>query len=276
MNKILVIIFLIVAIAVLASITILWPKPNFEQQLHNYADESSNTISVHFQLLNSGETIDINPDEKYTPSSLLKVRVMMAFLALAQNDPSILERKLNYDGQIDFNARQTIKPSNPISAGKYTVKVLIERMIIFSDNNALFVLHTSGIVSDQVFDRVLSFLGIQAPSISADSQDFMTPADYSKLLLALNNSTFLNETMSQKAIAILLSTQFKEGLRAGVGNTPMAHKFGEAPGQFHDCGIVYHSKPYVLCVMTKGSDQQELIQNIKDISEMTYNYVNNL
>jgi len=41
--------------------------------------------------------------------------------------------------------------------------------------------------------------------------------------------------------------------------------------QLHDCGIIYHpSKPYILCIMTKGEEIEELASVIADISRLVF------
>jgi hypothetical protein len=60
-------------------------------------------------------------------------------------------------------------------------------------------------------------------------------------------------------------------------NIPVAHKFGERTGfaggvkQLHDCGIVYYPKnPYLLCIMTRGTDFTKLESTIAAVSKMVY------
>ncbi len=73
---------------------------------------------------------------------------------------------------------------------------------------------------------------------------------------------------------------------AGVPSTvDVAHKFGERTTlasdtestetkQLHDCGIVYFPEnPYLLCVMTRGTDFKVLEGIISDISRMVYEEV---
>lgn len=79
----------------------------------------------------------------------------------------------------------------------------------------------------------------------------------------------------------LAESDFTSGLAAGVpAGTPVAHKFGEREidlvslDQIHDCGIVYYSKhPYLLCVMTQGTDINKQISAIKQISSSVYEQV---
>jgi hypothetical protein len=59
----------------------------------------------------------------------------------------------------------------------------------------------------------------------------------------------------------------------------VAHKFGEmsAPDgtvQLNDCGIVYKpDQPYLICVMTKGTNYDSLVTVISHISNMVYTSV---
>jgi hypothetical protein len=50
---------------------------------------------------------------------------------------------------------------------------------------------------------------------------------------------------------------------------------GEQVEEFHDCGIVYSGTPYLLCVMTKGKNYNDLQEAIRKISALTYEEVKN-
>ena len=88
----------------------------------------------------------------------------------------------------------------------------------------------------------------------------------------------MSPARSEEALDLLTKSEFKDGLVAGVPpGVTVAHKFGErgAEGermrQLHDCGIVYCPRsPYVLCVMTRGEDFQQLIGTTEDISRLVY------
>jgi hypothetical protein len=80
---------------------------------------------------------------------------------------------------------------------------------------------------------------------------------------------------------LLTKTTFKDALAGGVpANVKVAHKYGErgvyednvlAAVELHDCGLVYADTPYYICVMTKGSDEGDLANLIKNISTAIYN-----
>jgi hypothetical protein len=95
----------------------------------------------------------------------------------------------------------------------------------------------------------------------------------------------LPDLTSEQALGLLTTTDFTQGLVAGVSaTTTVAHKFGEQTDtdtngqvidrELHDCGIVYYpNNPYFLCVMTKGQDFSTLAKIISGISNSVFNYV---
>ena len=107
----------------------------------------------------------------------------------------------------------------------------------------------------------------------------MSVKTYAYFFRILYNATYLGHTYSEKALELLNNREFPDGIVAGVPeNIPVAHKFGErtvespegivTTEELHDCGIVYYpSKPYILCVMTKGTDIASLKEIIKTISK---------
>jgi hypothetical protein len=61
----------------------------------------------------------------------------------------------------------------------------------------------------------------------------------------------------------------------------IANKFGirsendDKDQQLHDCGIIYYpNHPYLLCVMTKGNDVNEMEKVIQDISKSVFDEIN--
>lgn len=86
--------------------------------------------------------------------------------------------------------------------------------------------------------------------------------------------------MSERALNLLSRVEFNEGISKGLpSNTIFAHKFGERElangvSQLHDCGIVYYpGHPYVICVMTRGSDFKTLSDTIAEISRITFSEI---
>lgn len=226
-------------------------------------------ISLYYRQLNNGPTLGINEHDEFAPASLLKVPVMITFYKKAEKDPGLLEKKLQLI--VDDKREETTPPGNALDPIKqYTIEYLIERMIIYSDNEALTTLTHQ--LNEQDFNQTLTDIGIKAPD---DPLSYtISVKSYASLFRALYNASYLSPEMSEKALLLLTRSEFPEGLRKHIpSDTPIAHKFGlrkddETSVKLHDCGIVYvPSDPYLLCVMTSGSEYSSLAASISDLSK---------
>lgn len=236
-------------------------------------------MSVYFRDLNNGLGIGVNEKEGFTPASLLKLPVMLAYLKQSESDPSILKKSYTYSDPQDRNGVEHIKPQEPIIKGKsYTTEELIKKMIVSSDNNAMALLVENLPIPIQ--DKVYTDLGIAVPGLRG-TEDYMSIIDYAAFFRILYNASYLSKDNSQKALSLLTEVDFADGLRAGVPKgVEVANKFGEREigesQQLHDCGIVYYTDhPYLLCIMSRGKDFDKLASSIRDISRFVYNEVNN-
>ncbi len=243
------------------------------------------TASVYVRDITKGVNFQINPDEKYSPASLLKVPVMIAYFKLAEADPSILVKQIVYTGTQDLNLIKDIPSSVQLVKGhSYSVEELIEHMIKYSDNNAdnLLVENLSAIGHGDFVKTIFKDLAI--PDIEI-VKDFITMQQYALFFRVLYNSTYLSREGSERALEFLTESDFSKGIDAGVpNNIIIAQKFGEfsleSPSgevlrrELHNCGIVYYPKhPYLMCVMTKGSDFRSLEDVIQHISSLIFQYI---
>ena len=233
-------------------------------------------VSVYFRELNDGYWFSIGETERFIPASLRKVPLMIALLKQAEKDTGLLDRRVKYDLANDYNLNQNIKPSKTLVAGgEYTVRDLIYRMIVYSDNNAFTFL--TKVVDSAQFDSVYSTLHLINPRTLKDD-DFLSVQTYGSFFRVLYNASYLNKEMSNWALEILSKSEFRTGLVAGVPQqVVVSHKFGEKSDakdgtvQLHDCGIVYAPKhPYLLCVMSQGPNFELLDDVIAEISKISY------
>ena len=265
----------------------------FNNQINAYIRSAINSrradsVSVYYRDMNSGHWTGVNEDKSYEPSSMLKVLVMISYYMKA-SDPlastsvdSFLAQKLYYPGS-DVTG-QNYPPMNVLPAGSYSMQDLIDDMIVNSDNVALNVLESN---DQDGFNHVYKDFRLP-PVPSGDPTDYMTAKSYAVVFRTLYNSTYLPWDISEKALKLLASTTFTQGLVAGVPpGTVVSHKFGEHTNigpnnrvmwhELHDCGIVYYdSRPYLLCVMTSGQDFSKLETVVSGISTMVYQYVSAL
>ncbi len=263
---------------------------SLESQVQNFintqiAEHKINRASVYYKNLNNGHWMAINEDQKYTPASLFKVPLLIAYLKTAEQRPEILKNPLTKTDSLDQDDGESIRPAQSIKLKQpYTVEELLEFMIKYSDNNATQLLFDAA--DKNFFKEIFSDLRISLPSSDAE-EDFITVKDYAFFFRILYNATYLNREESEKALNLLSQTTYKDGLVAGVpANMTVAHKFGEyslinngkvEKRQLHDCGIIYAlDNPYKLCVMTEGQNFEDLKATIAQISKLVYGNTPNL
>lgn len=236
-------------------------------------------VSVYFRELNDGIWFSVGATERFTPASLRKVPMMIAVLKQAEREPDLLDRPVPFRLGSDYNAKQTLKPSVTMTPGQsYAVGELVRRMIVYSDNNAFMLL--SRVVDPAELDRTYAKLDAR-PAGAAGPNDFLSVQTYAAFFRILFNASYLGKERSEQALSLLAQTEFRAGLASGLpADVPVAHKFGEhrddAAGkvQLHDCGIVYFpERPYLLCVMSRGTSFEHLDDVIAAISKAVFDEV---
>jgi len=244
--------------------------------------EKATKISIFFRDLKTRQWFGVNENENYAPASLLKLPLLVAYYKLSEIQPNILSEKYTFNGQTQTpNEMQDIKPESVLEKGKeYAIEELLYRMIVYSDNEMVDPL--SNLISANFLNKVFIDLGVYIPTSSGPETDFLSPKIYAAIFRTLYNTNYLIPANSEKVLDLLTKTKFNDALVAGIPKeVKVAHKFGEreikdenndiVTRNLYDCGIIFHSQnPYILCVMTKGDNWDNLREVIKNISYTVY------
>jgi hypothetical protein len=155
-------------------------------------------------------------------------------------------------------------------------------MIRGSDNTATILLQNA--MSSSTLKDTYSDLNIPTPPTDPGAE-YISVKNYAYFFRILYNGTYLDREYSERAMQHLTDVDFVRGIRAGVPVTvTVAQKFGERTvlnsdgsvnrHELHDCGIVYKKGAnYLLCIMSKGNDFDQMAKNIADLSALVYNAV---
>lgn len=236
--------------------------------------------SVYFRDLNNGQWIGINEREEFAPASLIKIPVLLGYYAYAEKKPTILSENITILPKDGGTITQNIVPEQQTEIGKeYTVEELLNRSIRYSDNTATNALRRH--LPTQYFAETFERIGV--PLYANLGEIELRVKDYASFFRVLFNASYLTREYSEQALKLLSTTAYKDGIVAGVPkDTVVAHKFGERKTlsgarediQLHDCGIVYYpDMPYLLCVMTRGTNIEDQTHLIRDISKYFYTEV---
>jgi beta-lactamase class A len=256
----------------------------FKKAADQYIAEGKAThVSAWVRDMDSRQWAAANEYQTYSPASLLKLPLMVAYFKYAQLDPGILQQPLVYQGAATDTTLYFTKESGLVNGKSYTIEQLIDRMMVDSDNGAANTLLAKFGVNN--FIQVSLELGIKIPT-GNNTLDFVTVKTYATIFRTLYNASYLNREYSQKALDIMTKSSFKGMADSVPKNTTVSHKFGErtviddpnktiANKELHDCGLVYaKSGPYSLCIMTEGQSFDDLYSIIESLSAIAYKQLN--
>jgi beta-lactamase class A len=252
-----------------------------KQKIESYIDLQKRTgaashVSVFLRNPSNISWFEINGNEMYMPASILKISFMIPYLLKARVAPEVLQEKIYFGSQNNTLNPQNITSNALVENMHYTVEQLLFYMIVHSDNNASALLAKN--MDKKIYKKFFDDLGMPVPDIF-NTDYTMNVVQCSKFFRLLFSANYLGREMSEYALTLLSKSKFRDGLLAGVdSNITVAHKFGERTGtgfrELHEGGIVYlDNRPYVLCVMTRGSDYKQLSSVISEISRTVYDYM---
>jgi len=245
-------------------------------------DGSLAAASVTLRALSGEPAFSIEGDVQFAPASLLKLPFAFVAFVMDEDEPGFLQHELTYAREevVDYEvpAQNEVAPTGLVQGKRYTVEVLLQHMVAESDNLAYYLILQH--LMDQPtgpahFARTLRELGVRDPETLAS--EVASTREYAGLFRRLYLASYLSVEASEQLLSWLGSAAFDSGIASGVPKgVAIANKFGErfsddGSRQLHDCGIVYHeTRPYVLCVMTGGSDFDALRGTIADVSRRVY------
>ncbi len=249
------------------------------ERVHAVVDEEAKKgmhVSVYIEFLNTGANISTNPSERFWPASLAKVPLAMAVMGTIESGIWTLDQVLTLEESDKAEISSTIH-ANPVGT-KFTVRELLEALLMHSDNTAYYILGRNVPVSE--VGAVREGIGLEQ---LFDEDGEVTAREYSRIFRSLYTASYLNRQNSQFLLDLLNRAAFTDFLRNPVpGEIPFPHKFGMGPSQntYSDSGIVYvENRPYLITVlvkvdasMDKVTERREAARIMKAISNMSFEY----
>lgn len=239
-------------------------------------------VSVYFRdLHDAGPSFSVEANTNFSPASLLKVPMALTYFRLSEEQyPDLLNAKI-VPVEDEWGLVQHFAPVKGARYGKeYSVSELLSFSLKYSDNVSYFALYDYlvGAIPHGEEELLQTFKELGVLELDANVTNFLSVREYSALFRQLYNASYLRPNLSNTVLSYLGGLD--EGIKGGVpSGVRVASKFGErgfddGVKQLHDCGIVYYpDNPYILCIMTEGSEWDELSEIIRDIARMVYEEV---
>jgi beta-lactamase class A len=235
-----------------------------------------------------GEEILINRSLRFHAASTMKVPVMIElfrqaevgrlklnnkvlvtnqFTSIQDGSPFILAASEDSDGETykamgkKLSYRQLVEAAITVSSNLAT-NILIEHL---GARNVQATMDTMGATGMQVLR------GVEDQKAFDAGKNNTTDA-FALLLMfeALGQGRAISTKASAEMVEILKRQTVNNRIPAGLpAGTVVAHKTGNVTGIYHDAGIVYAARPYVLVVLTRGiTDTAVSAKLIADITRV--------
>lgn len=221
-------------------------QPLRERLRQFVASETNARISIYIEYLNTGANINLKPEDRFVPASLAKLPIALAVMGTVQNGIWSLDQVLTLEADDRVLESSNIN-TRPVGT-KFTVRELLEELLIRSDNTAYGIFVRSVPKSEII--AVREAIGLDN---LFDKTGEITSKEYSRLMRSLYTANYLNRENSEYLLELLNRAEFKDFLRDPVPDTtPFPHKYGMGPSNntYNDSGIVYLvNRPYLITVM---------------------------
>ena len=248
-------------------------KPNLDDQqglLRSIAlllEETQGKYGIYINDLVEKENFGINESEVFVAASVNKIPIMITFYQqvekgeLKEDDVYQLEQN-----DIQDYGTGIMRYANP--GKKYTYSQLVELIGKQSDNTAAFVLEN--IIGRENVQDLLDKLEMRDTSMEENTT---TPKEIGEFLAKLYDGELLKKENTQKIFAALTDTDFEDRITLGVPKgIKVSHKIGNEIQTYNDCGIVFGSNPYVLCILTSEVAENEALEIIPKISRLVWGF----
>jgi beta-lactamase class A len=248
---------------------------NLRNDLEQYVrglGEDSDKVSIYFEYLPTGVSININESNESVAASLMKVPIVMTLYQAAR------------EGKVDLDKKVALKQEwlNDEYGALYkegvgheiTIREAARLAMVDSDNTAILLIfdQLDGLANQS--SNVLSFLDTDY-EVNPEERVLISARAYSSIIKCLYFACYNTKEDSQEILSYLTESSFDNRLVSKIpDDIKVAHKIGTFSTKFQsDCGVFYMpEKNYVLCVMVEGNDP--LASNIiSTASDKVYQYV---
>lgn len=241
-----------------------------------FTEKLEGKLSFYYKPVFQEESVDFEDTVPMNPASVMKIPIMVTVFQLVQN------HELDWQDKIPVYPEDLIGGAGVIYLNPeptYSVRKLVELMILTSDNTAAYVL--AQLISPNRINETMSRLGLQNtimgnPNLlKSEGQNFTTAKDMGLLLGDLYRGRIVSAEASQDMMRLMMAQKYRWGIPKYLpGSVRVANKTGSLAGIKNDCGIVFYKKrPYILTIFTQNlSSAASGEQIVSELSQAIFNW----
>lgn len=258
-------------------------KVNHVEKYIQLFNESGAKVAVYFKDLSTQYDFGIDANEKIPSASLVKIPIMAAVYYLAKKGEISLDEELTYKKKYRCGGSGIIK--NCRYGERFTIKQLVELMIVVSDNVATHMIIDR--IGLKRFNEIFKNLGLKNTNLDRYVMDlrsrnngvenYTTAKEIGTLLEKIYYGKLVSKQASLEMLEIMLKQEISDRIRKKLpSNVIVANKTGTMKNVFHDVGIVFtNNGNFILCVLTEDLDHKIAKQFIADIAYKMYSLYQN-
>jgi beta-lactamase class A len=238
-------------------------------------------VLIEVKSLDGKTIFNQNENQKVASASTIKVPIMMTVMELVKQKKWSLEDKYSLKNEDKLEGSQL---SNMPAGTEYTIRQLVEYMIIYSDNSATNILIkqigreniNTQIRKWGLTETTLNRIMLDFEAAKSGRENFITCHEANKMLEMIYKNQVANNKLCKEMISILKRNDDRETLPNQIPkNIEIAHKTGTLDWIRGDIGIVFSKKPHFISIFVKKENGQNIeLKNaekiISDISKICF------
>lgn len=262
---------------------------NLQEKIEARLKDAKGIWSVAVEDINEGTSFSLNGDESFYAASVIKVPIMAAVFAAAEEGGIRLGDCLPLRRDDIVGGSGVLQFMSP--GIELPIYDLLTLMIIQSDNTATNML--IDLIGMEKIQAVMNELGMERSEIhhklmivqaNRVNSNEITASDVNVLLTRIARGECVSLHASEQMVRIMKQQQLSNGLIDGlpakntsiVGDIPdweIAGKTGSIEGIMHECALLYvRGRCIAISVLSKGCTEDEAQEMIAQIGSDLYDY----
>jgi beta-lactamase class A len=241
-----------------------------QRELITFIGGREAVYGIYFKDLVSGAEFGINDREPIHAASTIKVPVVLYLNTLAAQGKVDWQDRVVYRRDLDYQEGAGILQFAARDGDTYSLRVLANLSITISDNIAyrMLVRH----LGKEIIARFMRDLGGEV--VFPGGTAMTTARDMGRYLQGVVDFARQHPELGRRLLDDMANPIYHVGLPGELPpQVTVAHKEGDIWGVCNDVGVVVGPRPYILCVLSRGTyDIDRGFATIARINRIVYDY----
>jgi len=239
--------------------------------LNKYLLKQEEKVAYAYKNLKTEDMFSFNLDTCFYSASTIKFLVCLYLYQEAEKNPSILNKKLKLKNE-DFKQGTGVLKNNK-NKKEYNIKDLIYYTLKESDNTAY-----SKLVNFVTVEKLKQYGANLGAKHTLEGKDLFGITNCYDMIIYLtelynylNKNTYLGKELKK----IMANPSYQIIKIKNINKNLFIRKYGSFGVAFHEVGIVYDKKPYILVILTQKNNLKLKINYVNKVAKKI-NQINNL